>query len=587
MGNNRRWRLIINDSIKPNMRNSLYENHPEIARQWHPALNGDVLPNQVAARSNKKYYWLCEKGHVYQNSPDKRVRGENCPYCNNRRVLVGYNDLETVYPNIAKEWDCSQNTGSPKDYTYRSTYNAHWKCSTCGNEWTAHIRDRVDSKYQICPKCSAKKRGEERHRKALQKSGCITNPLLLAEWDYERNEKGPDEYTPMSNEDAYWICSKCGYHYKAKINNRSNGRGCACCAGKIVVAGINDLATTHPKLAAEWHPTRNGGLRPMDVSYGMADKVWWLCPEGHEYQASILHRSSGTNCPICNAGRQTSFAEQAVFYYVRKVFPDAISHYRDIFDNGMELDIYIPSIKLGIEYDGEAWHRSNTRVRDKRKWEICQANNIRLFRVKEKTSDEDRGIADEILSLGNGPMYQPQNLRKVIRLLLDKIDPETNMWTGTKPIFHSRVDINLERDEAEIRSYMTTLRKGSLADEYPEIAAEWHPIKNESLLPDKVKPYSDIKAWWICPVCRNEYYTSVGHRVDGTGCPKCGVRKSRQSKEKPVHMVDLETNKVIKQFISISEASRQMKISSGNISAVCKGVRRHAGGYGWRFTDGA
>ena len=251
----------------------------------------------------------------------------------------------------------------------------------------------------------------------------------------------------------------------------------------------------------------------------------------------------------------------------------------------MELDIYIPSIKLGIEYDGEAWHKSNTRDRDKRKWEICKAHKIRLLRVKEKTTDEDWGIADEILSLDDGPMYQPQHLWKVIRFLLDKIDPETNMWTRTKPIFHSRVDINLQRDESEIRSFMTKLRKGSLADEYPEIAAEWHPKKNGSLSPDKVKPHSDIKAWWKCPVCGYEYYASVGSRTTGTGCPKCGIRKSRLSKEKPVSTVDLETGEEIRHYVSISEASRQTGISSGNISAVCKGTRKQAGGYGWRYTD--
>ncbi len=563
--------------------NDLKTLYPHIAAQWHPTLNEPISPDSVASRSNQKYFWLCDKGHTYDSTPDKRVNGEGCPYCNNRRLLVGFNDLETTYPNIAAEWNYSLNEGTPRDYTYRSMFKTCWKCSICGHEWEAKIRDRVDSKYQLCPKCTATKRGQEKHKQALIEHGAITDPFLLAEWDYEKNDREPEEYTPNSNEDVYWVCSKCGYHFRAKINNRTLRKSCACCSGKVVVPGINDLATTHPQLAEEWHPTKNGDLRPSDVTYGMAKRVWWICPEGHEYPASLLHRSSGTNCPVCNSGRQTSFAEQAVYYYVKKVFPDAISRYTEIFGKGMELDIYIPSIRLGIEYDGMAWHKADKLPREKKKYKICQENGIRLLRLMEKPPEN--GIlltADESLTIMDGPMYEKKHLAKAIRFLLDKIDPESNPWTRRKPIFHSRVDINLDRDEAEIRRYMTKMKKGSFAEQFPELAKEWHPTMNGDLTPDKVKPHSDISVWWTCPTCGNDYFTTVGHRVDGTGCPKCGIKKSSQSKQKRVVMLDPNTMEELRSFESISEASRVLSINSSNISMVCKGQRKRAGGYAWK-----
>ncbi len=566
--------------------NDLKTKYPDIAEQWHPTLNGSVLPDSVAAHSNNKYFWLCDKGHTYDSTPDKRVNGEGCPYCNNRRLLVGYNDLETRYPKIAAEWNYELNEGTPKDYTYRSTYKAHWKCASCGYEWKAKIRDRVDSKYQMCPKCTAAKRGKEKHRQALKEHGGITDPLLLTEWDYENNTHGPEEYTPKSNESVYWICSKCGYRFKAKISNRARGQSCACCLGRVVVTGFNDFATTHPKLAAEWHPTKNGNLQPSDVSYGMAKRIWWLCPEGHEYAATLLHRSSGTNCPICNSGRQTSFAEQAVYYYVKKVFPDAISRYTVIFSKGMELDIYIPSIKLGIEYDGMAWHKADKLSREIKKYKICKEHGIRLIRLMEKPSES--GIlltADESLSIMDGPMYEKKHLAKAILFLLDKIDPESNPWTRKNPIFHSKVDINLDRDEVEIRKYMKKMNKGSFAELYPALAEEWHPTKNGELTPDKVKSRSDIKVWWICPTCGYEYYTMVSHRVDGTGCPKCGIKKSAQSKKKRVVMFDPDTLEELRTFDSITDASKSLNINSSNISMVCKGKRKKAGGYAWKIVN--
>ena len=71
--------------------NDLSSAYPEIAKQWHPTENGNITPDQVTAHSNKKWYWLCDKGHVYEMSTYNRVNGQNCPYCNNRRLLVGYN----------------------------------------------------------------------------------------------------------------------------------------------------------------------------------------------------------------------------------------------------------------------------------------------------------------------------------------------------------------------------------------------------------------------------------------------------------------------------------------------------------------
>lgn len=110
---------------------------------------------------------------------------------------------------------------------------------------------------------------------------------------------------------------------------------------------------------------------------------------------------------------------------MKKVFPDAISRYTEIFSNGMELDIYIPSIKLGIEYDGMAWHKTDKIPREKKKYSICQENGIRLLRLMEKPPEGGNlATADESLTIMDGPMYDKKHLVKAIRLLLDKIDPE-------------------------------------------------------------------------------------------------------------------------------------------------------------------
>ena len=80
-------------------------------------------------------------------------------------------------------------------------------------------------------------------------------------------------------------------------------------------------------------------------------KAWWKYPFGHSYQAWLSNRCGKTcsGCPICDKENHTSFPEQALFFYVKKVFPDAVNSDKTAI--GMELDIYIPSRKTDYKRD--------------------------------------------------------------------------------------------------------------------------------------------------------------------------------------------------------------------------------------------
>ncbi len=54
-----------------------------------------------------------------------------------------------------------------------------------------------------------------------------------------------------------------------------------------------------PNLVKEWHPTANGNLTPRNLEIGYPKKVWWICSEGHEWQATIEDRLNQTDCPNC------------------------------------------------------------------------------------------------------------------------------------------------------------------------------------------------------------------------------------------------------------------------------------------------
>ena len=128
------------------------------------------------------------------------------------------------------------------------------------------------------------------------------NPHLLSQWNTELNgELTPGNVAVFSHQKVWWRCEH-GHEWQSVVKSRTVGDGCPVCSNHTVQAGVNDLATVLPELAAQWHPTKNGDLTPDKVFPGTKQKVWWVCEKGHEWQAQINSRKQGCGCPVC-AGR--------------------------------------------------------------------------------------------------------------------------------------------------------------------------------------------------------------------------------------------------------------------------------------------
>jgi len=123
---------------------------------------------------------------------------------------------------------------------------------------------------------------------------------LAGEWDAEKNgELSSACLSYGSKKKVWWRCAK-GHVWQARILSRVDGAGCPVCTGKAVAPGENDMASLFPQLAAEWHPTKNGALRPEEVLPFSNRKVSWLCAKGHEWESSIAHRTKhSSGCPYC------------------------------------------------------------------------------------------------------------------------------------------------------------------------------------------------------------------------------------------------------------------------------------------------
>ncbi len=270
--------------------NDLATLYPNLVEQWDFERNGDLTPSDVTSKTRRKAYWICGKGHSWEASIASRTGGRGCPYCAGKVVISGKNDLLSQRPMLAKEWDENKNGNLSPSQVHTFSHKKVWWIGTCGHSFEASVSNR--SNGTECPYCCGKKvlKGFNDFASA--------QPDMCDEWNFEKNNKRPEEVSRWSSENIWWRC-KNGHEWQTEIQNRMRGNGCPYCANKRPVEGVNDFRTMNPLLMQEWNYQRNKNLSPDKLTYQTRKKVWWICQKGHEWQAEIYDRRNGTGCPTC------------------------------------------------------------------------------------------------------------------------------------------------------------------------------------------------------------------------------------------------------------------------------------------------
>lgn len=424
--------------------------------------------------------------------------------------------LLVANPILAGQWHPTRNGDlSPSDVTVSSGKKVWWKCAEGDDhEWDAIVANR--SKGSGCPICSNQR---------VAPSNCLAavRPDLAKEWhSIKNNDLTPYDVLPSANRKVWWQCSKNSNHeWEAKLNNRYNGKGCPICANQKIERD-NSLGTVNPLLAEQWHSTKNEDLTPFDVAPAGNNRVWWKCPKGddHEWEATVNHRATGTGCPKCNP--VWSVPELRVFTELKSLFP-TIQHRAML--NGCEIDIYIPEIRVGIEYDGVYWHQDKL-DKDTEKNEALESS-ILLIRIREKDlpliSPHDIAIDKRKLSLAT------------IKDILNVIAEKTILSEGIRNKIRN-YEVRDDWVASALFSKLYSERKSvnfedCLSHLYPELASEWHPTKNEALLPEHFTPGAARNVWWLSQ-CGHEWQDTINHRTSGRDCPLCRYKKASRTRRK-------------------------------------------------------
>lgn len=289
--------------------NSLATLYPVIAEEWHPQLNKSLTPNDVTSKSQRMVWWQCknDEEHVWSTLVGWRTGDDTgCPFCSNKKISKT-NSLAVLYPDTAREWHPKKNGKlTAWDVVPGSHKDVWWRCRLDPkHEWQTTLRARIVDKTG-CPFCIGR-----RPTDTLSLAACF--PEIANEWHPVKNGLlTPWSIVPGANKKVWWRCSKNSSHeWQTKVVSRTRaGTGCPSCVKRhrTVPTKSNNLARLYPEIAAQWHPTKNGKLRPAELTPGSNKAIWWKCSEGadHLWRTKVVSRTKAhTGCPFC-AGKKPS-----------------------------------------------------------------------------------------------------------------------------------------------------------------------------------------------------------------------------------------------------------------------------------------
>lgn len=564
-------------------KNCLQITNPPLAKEWHPTKNGELTPAEVTARSKRKVWWICKKGHEWRARIFSRDNGHGCPYCSGR-LATEENNLQVLYPDLAKEWHPTKNehlkARNVKPFANRKVW---WLCDK-GHEWQAYIHHRTNG--NPCPHCSGKR---------VSKDNCLETlyPHLADEWHPTKNGSlAPTDVKPKSNKKVWWICKR-GHEWPARIFSRTKGTGCPYCtpqtsqielriyselkhlfknvAHRKKLHGLEcDIYVKDLKLAIEidglyWHKDRGDidkqkidilkdkginllrvrekGLKKLsenDIIYVQQDLSFSLLKKVGKAILEQKDLQSDSKCKIERYLRKGEFENNDLFLELLHRLPSPIP----------ELSLHKINRALADE-----WHpKKNGNLTP---FDITPMSNLKVWWVCENGHEWKAQIA--LRNLGTGCPYC-KGKKVGIDNSLEAVNPNlAKEWHPSKNNSLTPKDVTAgsykkvwwvcekgheweapicDRNRKTGCPYCAGQKVGkdnSLGAINPDLARQWHPTKNGDLTPWGVTPNSNKRVWWICEK-DHEWLALVHSRNKGSGCPYCSGRKA--SKEYNLEVVN-------------------------------------------------
>lgn len=470
-------------------------NREELNDLWNYARNQElgISFESITSGSVKKAWWKCEEGHEWQAAIYSVVNGCRCPYCANKKVLPGFNDLATIYPQVAKEWDQEKNGDIKPELVLKSSNKKYWWICKEGHKWEAAPSTRI--KGHGCPYCAG--------QKVMPGFNDLESkyPSLCEDWDVVKNYMKPSEITYGSGKKVWWKCRYCGYSWQSAPVDRIRGTRCPSCSNSQT---------------------------------SISEQALFYYIKKYFSNAQNRYKEAGIEFDVYIPDRRIALEYDGVFYHANRVVQD---NRKDCYCH--EHDISLIRIRehglKNTEYAKCILRENNNRIEDLEKCIKKALNNLGVDNIDVDFKRDVSTIVSQYCIV-----RERDSLKTKYPFLMADWDYDNNK--PLKPEYisansHIKVWWKCNKGhswEATIHQragggsgcpFCSGLRvvqgENDLEVLFPELIKEWDYSKNNGLLPCDVKAKSGKAVWWKCAKCGHEWKAIIGNRTKGVGCPKC------------------------------------------------------------------
>jgi G:T-mismatch repair DNA endonuclease (very short patch repair protein) len=441
-------------------------------------------------------------------------------------------------------------------------------------------------------------------------------PKIASEWNYTKNgDLKPKNFTCGSKCKIWWICEKNKHEWETMIVHRTNGSGCPFCLNENKGKTLQEL---FPIVANEWHPYKNGDLKPENFTYGSTNKVWWICEKKHEWEAAISNRTgkNKSECPFCKFIKNGNSLEEKYpdiakqWHYELNVplKPNEISfgsntvvwwiceekhEWQQTVGERVRTTIgcrtcYTKENSLAVKYPeiAKQWDYNKNQVTP---FEIFCHSNTKIFWICEnkhsyctwtshkiKKPDCPYCIGQFVSNTNNLGILYPE--------LIKYWDYTQNDFTPFDVMPGSNKLITWECDKGHIwkKKVLNVIRsknnecpecymeENNLEKLYPHIASEWDYEKNGDLTPSNITYASAIYAWWKC-IKKHEWKVQISSRTAfNSSCSHCNTTGYSKLGIEWLNNIATENNICIQHAINGGEYKIKIDDKTFKFDGFCK-----------------
>lgn len=397
--------------------NDLETMSPAIASEFvDTARDHEITPSQIAWDDSEiTVWWKCPACGIQWSSKTiertRRCNPKSCPVCNHgwKSYKPGVNDLETMDPEEARLWDYDLNGKLTPSRIYARAVNVRYWRRCAGGKHPSELRIPYSRKMAYC--C---RQGANEHHGWRKGTGILVIdvwPQVLQWFDSSLNTDVDIRSLRVVDDHAMnWKCVSCGEIWQAKASTVARHDGV--CNSEYVsrqtrlAMRLLVLDEFHSVMeddhVIDWDADANV-MDPRLVPVTSREMAWWKCHDcGRRWQSRVFYVCSGRGgCPSCLKSRVGSRMEEEIAACIRGMIPagqEIRVNDRNAL-NGKEIDVYLPSLKLGFEANGLYWHSEKYKGKSyhEDKWQLARSNGIDLFWIWEDDWRDDRLLVEDLI----------------------------------------------------------------------------------------------------------------------------------------------------------------------------------------------